>query len=79
MHGTPSGVPVLNSSGLVNGVYSLVSDCAFKISYNGRGRYPSKSNMTLAIDVVRSQINQESPQGIVIHDIQLVKKVGKNT
>lgn len=79
MHGTPSGVPVLNSSGLVNGVYSWSVIVPLQISYNGRGRYPSKSDMTLAIDVVRSQINQESPQGIVIHDIQLVKKVGKNT
>ena len=50
-----------------------------EISYNGRGRYPTKSSMTLAIEIVRTRINQESPQGIVIHNIQLVTDRSKKT
>lgn len=77
MHGTPSAVPTLNTFGLVNGVYSWTVIVPLEISYSGRGRYPTKSKMTLAVEVVRSQINQESPQGIVIHNIQLVTESGK--
>ena len=79
MHGTPSEVPVLSSSGVVNEVYTWTVIVPLEISYNGRGRYPTKSKMTLAIEIIRSQINQESPQGIVIHNIQLVSKSGKKT
>ncbi len=79
MHGSPSAVPVLNNSGIVNGVYTWAVIVPLEISYNGRGRYPTKSSMTLAIEIVRTRINQESPQGIVIHNIQLVTDRSKKT
>lgn len=79
MHGTPSAVPNLNSSGVINGVYTWSVIVPIELSYNGRGRYPSKSAMTLAVEIVRTRINQESPQGIVIHNIQLVSESGKKT
>ena len=77
MHGAPSAVPILNTSGVVNGIYSWTVIVPLEISYNGRGKYPTKSKMTLAVEIIRSQINQESPQGIVIHNIQLVTESGK--
>ncbi|MEE2769819.1 MAG: DotI/IcmL family type IV secretion protein [Pseudomonadota bacterium] len=77
MHGTPSGVPVLSSSGIVNGVYRWSVLVPLQISYSGKGRYPTKKSMKLAIEIARTNINQESPQGIVIHNIQLVSESGK--
>ncbi|MDG2347993.1 MAG: DotI/IcmL family type IV secretion protein [Gammaproteobacteria bacterium] len=79
MHGSPSAVPVLNNSSIVNGVYTWSVIVPLEISYSGRGRYPTKSSMTLAIEIVRTRINQESPQGIVIHNIQLVTERSKKT
>lgn len=78
MHGTPSGVPVLDKNGVMGGRYTWQVVVPIEVSYSGRGRYPSKGGLTLAVEVVRSAINEESPEGIVIHNIQLVSERGKN-
>jgi len=79
MHGVPSGVPTVNTRGVVNGHYSWTVIVPLDISYYGQGRFPSSKRFKFALGVVRSAINQETPQGLAIHDIALINEVAKKT
>lgn len=79
MHGVPSGVPTVNSRGVLNGRYSWTIVVPIDVSYSGQSRFPTTKRFKFAVNIVRSSINQETPQGLAIHNIALINEVGKKT
>ncbi|MAJ82509.1 MAG: hypothetical protein CMF41_06300 [Legionellales bacterium] len=69
---SPSDVPRFGFTGVSNGRYVWQMQVPLKLQFNGSTNFARTSNLVLVVQVVRSKVNDLTPYGLSIDDIQVL-------
>jgi hypothetical protein len=68
----PSDVPKFGFTGVNNGKYVWQMQIPLKLEFNGSTNFAQSYDLVLVVDVVRSEVNELTPYGLSIDNIQVL-------